>query len=135
MKDKAFIDTNILVYLYSADEPQKKYKANSLFGKCEPLVSTQVLQELSNVLKKKYKAEWREINGVIDEISQTVEVFINNQNTIKEAIIIAEKYNFSFYDSLIIASAIESNCKTLYSEDLQHKQKIENKLQIINPFV
>lgn len=134
MKDRAFIDTNILVYLYSTDEPQKKYEANSLFGKCEPFISTQVLQELSNILKKKYKVEWQEINAVIDEISQTVEVFTNNQNTIKSAIIIAEKYNFSFYDSLIISSAIESNCKTVYSEDLQHKQKIENKLQIINPF-
>ena len=134
MKDRAFIDTNILVYLYSTDEPQKKYVANSLFENCEPFISTQVLQELSNVLKKKYKVEWQEINAVIDEITKTVEVLTNNQKTFKAAINIAEKYNFSFYDSLIIASTIESNCKTLYSEDLQHKQKIENKLQIINPF-
>jgi hypothetical protein len=47
---------------------------------------------------------------------------------------IAEKYQFSFYDSLIIASALKCDCYTLYSEDLQHGQIIEDKLKIINPF-
>jgi predicted nucleic acid-binding protein len=47
---------------------------------------------------------------------------------------VMERYRFSFYDSLIIATALEASCTTLYSEDMQHGQLIENKLLIINPF-
>ena len=50
-----------------------------------------------------------------------------------KAIEIQERYQYSFYDSMIIAAALEGNCKTLYSEDLQHDQKIES-LTIIDPF-
>ena len=48
---------------------------------------------------------------------------------------IAEKYRYSYYDSVIIAAALESSCTLLYSEDMQHQQIIEGKLQIINPFL
>jgi predicted nucleic acid-binding protein len=48
---------------------------------------------------------------------------------------IAEKYHFSFYDSLIIAASLECDCNILYSEDMHHGQIIENKLKIVNPFL
>jgi predicted nucleic acid-binding protein len=54
--------------------------------------------------------------------------------TVLSAITIAERYRFSFYDSLIIATALKANCTTLYSEDMQDGQLIENKLLIVNPF-
>ena len=74
-------------------------------------------------------------DSVFLECSSNNRVFVNNPETIKKAIEIANKYGFSFYDSLIINAAIESGCKMLYSEDMQHGQVIEKKLTIINPFV
>ena len=63
------------------------------------------------------------------------EVFANQQQTIFKACDVAKRYKFSFYDSLIIAAALGSNCDVLYSEDLHHNQKIDGVLTIINPFV
>ncbi len=54
---------------------------------------------------------------------------------VAQALNISQQYGFSYYASLIIASALEADCKTLYTEDLQHNQLIEGKLRIINPFV
>ena len=93
------------------------------------------MQEFSNTLKKKYKVEWKVIHIAINEITSCTMVFTNQIITILSAISIAEKYKYSFYDSLIIASAIETNCKTLYSENMQHNQMIDKKLQIVNPFL
>jgi len=135
MKGRVFIDTNILVYIYSEDEPEKKTIAQKLLDKNILFISTQVVQEFSNTLKKKYKVDWKEIQTAIDEITSCSMVFTNQISTITCAISIAEKYKYSFYDSLIIASALETNCKTLYTEDLQHNQIINKKLQILNPFL
>jgi predicted nucleic acid-binding protein len=63
------------------------------------------------------------------------EVYVNQQQTIFKACNIAERYQYSFYDSLIISAALESNCDILYSEDLQHNQIIDGVLTIINPFI
>jgi predicted nucleic acid-binding protein len=54
--------------------------------------------------------------------------------TILAALTVAERYGFSHYDSLIVATALEAGCSTLYSEDMQHGQLIDNRLTIINPF-
>ena len=56
-------------------------------------------------------------------------------NHLHTALDIQERYNFAWYDSLIIATALEAGCETLYSEDMQHGQEIEGRLRIINPFV
>ena len=58
-----------------------------------------------------------------------------SSKTIRSGLDVHEKYQYSFYDSLIIASALENECSILYSEDLQHNQKIEKSLTIINPFI
>lgn len=59
----------------------------------------------------------------------------NTRDIIQEATKIADRYGFSFYDSLIISAALNAGCKKLYSEDMQHNQLIEKKLIIINPFL
>jgi len=56
-------------------------------------------------------------------------------NTVKRAFYIKEKYLYSWWDSLILASALENNCEMVYSEDMQHNQIIENTLKIVNPFL
>ncbi|RLD52169.1 MAG: DNA-binding protein [Bacteroidetes bacterium] len=134
MKDKVFIDTNIIIYGYSVTEPKKQKVAEKIVQSGTVFISTQVIQEISNVLSKKFKLNWTEIIMAISEISASYSVVVNTPDSIIGACKIANRYKYSFYDSLIIASALKSNCKILYTEDLQHNQLIENKLRIINPF-
>lgn len=134
MSDKCFIDTNILIYCYTNDEPVKHQKAIDICGQAETFISTQVLTELSNTLKKKFELAWADIECVLSEVSSNFNVFINKPVTIEKACSIANKYQYSFYDSLIISAALSCNCKKLFSEDLQNNQIIENKLTILNPF-
>lgn len=137
MSGKALLDTNLWVYLYSKDPSDKYEKVNTLFvSYIEALiVSPQILGELYNVLlKKKFRtqAQAQEI------ISQLVAGFDISQMTamqVVEAIKINARYGYSYWDSLLIATALLSNCSILYSEDMQHDQLIEGKLRIINPFV
>ncbi len=135
MKDSSFIDSNILLYCYSETEPDKKARAIAVSKGTNVFISTQVLKEFSNVLSRKFKFEWNDIINAIDEVTGNFLIFINHPETIKSACSIAHKYQFSFYDSLIIASALEAGCNILYTEDLQHDQLIEGKLRIVNPFI
>ena len=134
-KDNCFIDTNILVYCYTKDEPLKKEKALLVVNKPLTFISTQVLNEISNILKKKFDHSYADIIETINELSTDFNIYINKPVTIIKACNIAKKYHFSFYDSLIIAAALECNCKIIFSEDMQHKQIIENTITIINPFL
>ncbi|NOX84577.1 MAG: PIN domain-containing protein [Chlorobi bacterium] len=134
MKDKAFLDTNVLIYAYSVTEPDKRIVAIELSENTTPFISTQVIQEFSNILYKKFDLNWDQISSAIDEITDICSVAVNDLKTIKSACEIARKYQFSFYDSLILSAALEAGCNILYTEDLQQNQLIENKLRIINPF-
>lgn len=134
MKDNCFVDTNIIVYCYTNDEPVKQQKALTVSSGTETFVSTQVLTELSNTLKKKFKLDWAEIELVISEIGTGFNVYVNKPTTIERACQIANVYHYSFYDSLIITAALACNCSILYSEDMQNGQVIENSLTIVNPF-
>ncbi len=134
MNDNCFIDTNILVYCYTDDEQVKQQKASDIANNPDAFISTQVLTELSNTLKKKFKLDWQAVENVISEVSTGFNVYVNKPATIERACRVADKYKYSFYDSLIIAAALSSNCKTLYSEDMQDGQVIENSLTIVNPF-
>lgn len=134
MNDKHFLDTNILVYCYTSTEPEKREKAQRAAKLPNTIISTQVLQEFSNTLRRKFQIPWDKISDGLHEIQKDFEVYVNIESTIFRACKIAEKYGFSFYDSLIVAAALESGCTTLFSEDLQHEQIIEGKLKILNPF-
>ena len=135
MNDNCFIDTNILVYCYTDDEPVKQQKALDIANGSDAFISTQVLTELSNTLKKKFKLDWKVVENVVSEVSTDFNVCVNTPATIERACQIADKYQYSFYDSLIIAAALSANCKTLYSEDMQDGQIIANNLTIVNPFI
>jgi predicted nucleic acid-binding protein len=134
MNGNCFIDTNILIYCYTDDEPSKQQKALDISRDSDTFISTQVLTELSNTLKKKFKLDWQKVKTVITEINSNFNVFINKPSTIEQACQIAEKYQYSFYDCLIISAALSCNCKTIYSEDMHDGQLIENSLTIVNPF-
>jgi predicted nucleic acid-binding protein len=133
--DKAFFDSNVLIYSYSDLFPDKQDKARKLINSYNDVfISTQVLNEFVSAFNKKLKAGWPDIMNSLDEITDNFTIFTNTPDTVKEACKIAQKYRFSFYDSLIIAAALETGCNILYSEDMHHGQVIEKSLKIINPF-
>lgn len=99
------------------------------------IISTQVMQEICNVLIKKLKPDNASVSKTLAELIRNFFVFTNNSGTINKAVEVHFKYQFSYYDSLIIASALQNECTVLYPEDLHHNQKIENILNIINPFI
>ena len=85
-------------------------------------------------MRKKIKLPWQEIEWVIDEIEANNEIVQVKLTTIRKAILLADRYKLQWFDSIIIASALDANCSILYSEDLQNGFKIEH-LEIRNPFV
>lgn len=135
MNDNSFIDTNILVYCFTEDEPEKRIKALKVTDTNSAYISTQVLTEIANTLNKKFGYSWVDIESPLNELNAGFNVYVNKPFNIQHACQIAEKYHYSFYDSLIISSALSCNCKFLYSEDMQNDQIIENSLKIINPFI
>jgi predicted nucleic acid-binding protein len=134
MSVKAFLDTNILIYVYSQDEPIKQQQAIACTHQEEAWISTQVLNETINVLRRKFLIEFPKISDVVDELTQQLQIAIVSPKTIQNALILAQRYQYHYFDSLILASALEVGCNRLYSEDLQNGQVIDNKLTIINPF-
>ncbi len=134
MSDKVFLDTNILIYGYSQDEPDKQQCAIDCVQSGEGWISTQVLNETINVLRRKFSLEYSQIRAVIAELTEQFEIAIVSVTTVETALNLGERYQYSYFDSLIVASALEVDCKILYSEDLQDGQQIDNQLTIINPF-
>jgi len=135
MKDKLFIDTNVLVYTYSNSEPAKQSIARKLVEKNDAYISTQVLQELVNTITRKLNYSFTNALMVVNECSRNNLIHINTNSTIIKACNIAQEYKFSFYDSLIVAAAIECNCSFLYTEDMHNGLIIDGSLTIINPFI
>jgi predicted nucleic acid-binding protein len=133
--DKVFLDTNILVYSYSNNELHKQKIARKLITETNSFISTQVLQEFCNTLTKKFGFSFEDGAKAISECSSNSFLHINTDETILKSCKIAHRYKFSFYDSLIIAAAIECGCTILYSEDLKHQQIINKSITIVNPFL
>ncbi|MBS4033318.1 MAG: PIN domain-containing protein [Ignavibacterium sp.] len=134
MSDRIFVDTNLWVYSYSKDD--KSDKCNELLDKHFEKVhlSTQVLGEIFSVLTKKSGKTKKEAKQIISDLTASFNITDVLTVTINNAIDISIKYAFSYWDSLIIASALESNCSVLYTEDMQDGQIIDNTLKIVNPF-
>ena len=134
MKDKlTFFDSNILVYLVDNDLV-KREKATTLLNP-DFIISSQVVAENVNACLKKLKFTKEVAFDHGDFIMSKLKFVPILPTTLKLAFIISKKYQLSWWDSLIVASALESNCETLYSEDMQHGLVIENTLTIVNPFL
>ena len=131
-----FIDTNILIYRSFGAEAQKKLIDEVLKNhENEIVISTQVLNEFINTsIKRKFFTKEKLLTDTLILFVKNFTVSELTTQTILDAIEIRKRYGYSHYDSLIITSALENNCNILYTEDLQHSQKIKSKLKIINPF-
>jgi predicted nucleic acid-binding protein len=132
MPDKTFIDTNILLYLLSADA-QKADAAEKLVQQ-GGLISVQVLNELANALRKKLLLSWRETNDILASIRALCSVESLTPETHERGVLLAERYSLNIYDAMIVSSALIAGCSTLYSEDMHDGLLVENQLFIRNPF-
>ncbi len=133
MLAEVFLDTNVLVYAVVPNDARSVIAERVLAA--GGTISTQVLNELANVARRKYRLNWVRIS----EISSYVRSFCGDPfpltlETHKSALLLAKRFDFDFYDCLIVASALEAGCTTLYTEDLQHCQTI-GPLTIVNPFL
>jgi predicted nucleic acid-binding protein len=134
MHGKVFLDTNIFVYTQSLSETVKREIALKAVESYECCTSTQVFNEVSNVLIKKLNMPLSEVKQIITAINDHCEVSIITYETVQKALDLKEKYDYSYYDSLILAAAIISDCVFVLSEDLHDGQIIDGKIEIVNIF-
>jgi len=140
MTDRIFFDTNTVVYLFDSSEKEKHFRINELLseyiGKISVCISSQVINEFISITTGRIK------NPIRFEKQKEILKFLKiifiisplTVDTSLTAVDLKQKYRFSYWDSLILASALENACSLIYSEDMQHNQIIEGKLRIINPF-
>jgi len=127
MNDKVFFDTNIIIYSYSEDEIDKHNIANNILEKYaqDIIISKQVINELVNVLFKRFKLLSDDIENVVLELDTMLSIVDFDLITQIKAIRLKGRYQLQYYDALIIATAIENGCNILFSEDMQHQQVID----------
>jgi predicted nucleic acid-binding protein len=140
MNGKFFLDTNVFVYLFDTTAPAKAKKAARLVRDVvdtgKGIVSYQVVQEFFNVALRRFAhpMSGAEAEQYLITVFRPLLAVHSSPALYVEALRVAGKHRFAWYDSIIVASALESQCDTLYSEDFQHGRQIEG-LRMENPFV
>ncbi|NJK29556.1 MAG: PIN domain-containing protein [Acaryochloris sp. RU_4_1] len=140
MNGNYFLDTNILVYTFDQTQLEKQDIAKQLVRKAlntrSGCISYQVIQEFLHVASRKFATPLSTAdcqNYLSNVLEPLCEVF-SSTALFHRALEISSRWQFAFYDSLIIAAALSAESRILYSEDLQHDQKIDD-MTIINPFL
>lgn len=127
----AFFDTNVLLYLL-ADDEAKANRAEAILAE-GGVVSVQVLNEFAAVARRKLGMSWPEIREILTTVRAICAVEPLTEATHELGVSIAERFGYTIYDGLIIASASLAGCGVLYSEDMQDGQIVES-VTICNPF-
>lgn len=137
MKERSFVDTNILLYTDDKRDPTKQAKALALlqsgWASGNLVLSTQVLQEYFAASTRKLGVSVEAARRKIELLSQQANVFSIAPDDIVQAIDIHRLHSFSFWDSLIVRMAQKTACTMLYSEDMQDGRVIGS-VKIVNPF-
>jgi len=137
MTEKIFIDTNILVYAFLKNDTVRHDLAVKLMSEiigAEIFVSIQVMSEIYAALSKNGVGH-EEIAEYLSELEERMNIQPIYFDTVKKCLSLKKKYSYSYWDSLILSSSLESGCTVVYSEDMQHGQVIEQTLTIMNPFL
>ncbi len=113
---------------------EKEQRSTMLLENVVSLLSVQVINEVcSNLLKWKETTE-EQLVSTVTMFYETCAVEEITLSTLLSASRLRKKYSLSYYDSLIVASALESNAEVLYTEDMHHGLIVDNRLTILNPF-
>ena len=138
--NRSFIDTNIYAYSFDKSEEVQCKIAGKLIerlcGSSNAVISYQVIQEFYNLATGKFKDKLihEDVGYFVKKIMYPYCEVFSSFELFDHALEISQRYKYGYYDSLIIAASIRSNCKFLYSEDLQDGQVIEG-VEIVNPFI
>jgi predicted nucleic acid-binding protein len=127
----SFFDTSVLLYLLS-DDTVRADRIETLLA-ARGVISIQVLNEFAVVALRKLKLPLNEVREILDTIRAVCTVEPITLETHDRGLAVFERYRFSLYDSILVATALISGAKILYSEDLQHGQIIDNQLRVTNP--
>ena len=128
-----FVNTNIVIY--SLDENTvKRRKALSILAR-RPVVLIQVFNETANTMRRKLNCDIPSIRQFLVDLIQDCRIHPITPATVLAGLDVAERYGFSHYDSLIVATALDAGCSKLYSEDMQHGQVLDGRLEFVNPFL
>lgn len=134
-----FLDSNLFIYLFDDSAPDKRARARELIGDAlerrSGAISFQVVQEVLNVLTTKLAQPIPESDAreLLETTLGPLWLIHPDPALYRNALAVQQRYRYGFYDSLILAAAINSGCRRLLSEDLQHGQRIDG-LRIENPF-
>jgi len=131
MSAESFFDANVLLYVFSNDE-RKAMRAESLLNQ-GGTISVQVLNEMANIERRKFGHSIDDIRQSLAVVRASCIVKPVDVATHERGLDLHQRYGYRIYDSMILASAIGADCETLYSEDMQHGQRIGG-LTIRNPF-
>ncbi len=134
MTGSAFIDSNVLVYVVGPRTKKREVAETLLRGLGEAMISSQVVGEFVNVCLKKHILPPEEVRQAAEDFMDVLRVEPVTTATLRRGLAVCARYGFSWWDSLIVAAALEAGCEVLYSEDLQDGQTIEGGLRIENPF-
>ena len=138
MSAEYFLDTNVIVYLFDEIDADKRRQCGTLVKESLErgigCISYQVVQETLNVVTHKIGVRPEAVQRLLDEVLIPLWQINPTGSLYQSALSLQSRYGFSFYDSLIIAAALEAGCTRLYSEDMQHGQQIQG-LTILNPFM
>ena len=133
---KVFLDTNILVYTVDKKDLGKHEESRNLVRRISsdhlPVISTQVLQEFYNAITSKMKIDKIVAKNVLHSY-RNMEIISADLSLIEQAVDISILFQLSFWDSLILAAAEQSNCSLVVTEDLNDGQMIRG-MKIVNPF-
>ena len=137
MSVENFLDTNILVYLFDEVDNEKRETAEHLVQQSlhneTGCISYQVVQETINVITRKLNAPPEKARQLLDHVLTPLWRVNPTRTLYERGLDLQTRYRFTFYDSLIVAAALEAGCETLYSEDLRHGQQVDG-VTITNPF-
>jgi predicted nucleic acid-binding protein len=135
----SFTDSNIWLYSLMTDavtpeEVRKQQVASALLRQIHPTISTQVMNETCSVLMRKARFDEVQIREVVEAFAEICTIVALTTDTLIQASTLRSRYNFSFWDGLIVASALDAKASILYSEDMQTGLVVEGQLTIVNPF-
>jgi predicted nucleic acid-binding protein len=128
----SFFDTNVLVYAASENE-RKAGRAQQLVAE-GGTISVQILNEAANVARRKLRLSWPDTHAFLETIKAVLNVRPITLQVHEAGMLLAQKFQLAIYHAVIVASALDAKCDTLWSEDMHDGMVFENRLKVINPF-
>ena len=132
---RCFVDTNVWLYAFvDGNESQKRSAAKAIISHRGIVLSTQVINETCINLLRKTNSTEGTIRELVTAFYAKYAVIEVSEAALLMASALRQRYSLSFWDSMIVASALQAGCEILYTEDMQDGLEVEHSLTVVNPF-